>query len=177
MKKLFHIAAVVFLTAAFVSCTKSVNTNGKVSSERTAVSRDLNESEENWAKIYPSVEQPRPTPLGDISASSVFYTDDQAIFFVLLSDEVDNDTYTGSLSLIDGFGNVIQNYTMLPHFDPAAAFITVPADIANSGMPYMFAICDLDYRYTGQNVSMNAVIQLPSGQQSTATMTDAFTVQ
>jgi hypothetical protein len=177
MKKLFPFVVVLLLSSVFVSCTKSVDSNVTKKSSKMGVSRDISQSEDNWAKFYNAVEQPRPTPLGDPAAGSVFFQDDQAVFFVIISPDVENDTYYGTLGISDdATGNVIQNYTLLPMWDPAAAGISIPAEIANSGNPYMFAVVDLDSRYTNLNCSMSATVQLPSGETANASLPGAFTV-
>ncbi len=185
MKNLFRLSAVVLITGAIVSCSKSsdnlAGTDTGLSNAKMKRSREANASE-NWSTIYPAITEPRPTPLGN--PDSYLFTDDRAVFYVVISQEAVSDAYTGTMDLTDdATGNLIGTYTMLPHTDPAAAGLLVPEEIRQSQLPFMFAVITLDSQYTGMTVSMQSTVQvqstvgLPISNISQAWLPAAFTVQ
>jgi len=107
---------------------------------------------------------------------SYLFEGDQAVFYVIVSDEPPSDAYTGSLNLVDeATGNTIQTIHLLPMYAPEAANLNVPRDVAPH--PFMFAAVDIDSQYTGRTVALQSTIQLPTGEVSTATLPSAFIVQ
>jgi len=162
MKNLFYLSVLVLLTSAFVSCSKSAkdlpapgSTQGNAKIGRSRESSTA----EAWTKIFPGLTQPRETVLGN--PDSYLYDGDQAVFYVLVSNEVISDAFIGTLTLTDFVtGNPIQTFNMLPNTDPIAAGLQVPEEITQSQLPFMFAIVDIDSQYAGRTVSMESTVEV-----------------
>ncbi|MGQ0738284.1 MAG: hypothetical protein ACT4OJ_04420 [Bacteroidota bacterium] len=185
MKNLFRLSALAVLTGAFVSCSKSADnltdSDNAPAGARMNMSRDASAAE-TWTKIYPGVAEPRITMLGN--PDSYLYTDDQTVFYVIVSSDADSqESFSGTLTLTDdATGDPIQTYTMLSDKDPAAANLIVPEEILQGQLRFMFAVVTLDSQYTGKTVSLNSAIATDSpilpvpGSVSLAWLSAAFSV-
>lgn len=176
MKKLFNFCLLAAVTACFVSCSKSAGDMTALVSENARMSRSRESSNpsEMWTKIFNQIREPRPTVLGN--PDSYLFEGDQAVFYVIISDEISSDAYTGMLGLVDeATGNNIQTINLLPMYDPGAANLNVPEEVA--AHPFMFAIAGIDSQYAGKTVSLQSTVQLPTGETSSATLQSAFMVQ
>lgn len=175
MKTLFHAGVFLLVAGSFIACSKTSNELPAPGSDqlRMSRSREAANPSEMWTKILPEILQPRATALGN--PDSYLYNGDQAVFFVLISNETSSDAYSGSIILRDAAtGNVIQSYNLLPDTDPLAAGLIIPETITQNGMRFLFVQVPIDAQYAGVTVTLETTVQQPTGETSSATLPSAF---
>jgi len=172
---------VVFVATAFISCSKSADQLAGLQAPgdgnaRMGKSREAANASDTWTKVYPEINQPRATVLGNFD--SYLFDGDQAVFYVVINGRDDlPQLLSGTLTLVDeATGDEIQTIDMIPYYDPAASNLYMPpGDVMLS--PYMLAVVNINSQYVGKTVTLQSSIQLPDGEISTTSLQAAFIVQ
>ena len=185
MKKSFHhglSAIIAFAVITVSSCSKSTNdliVNKKKSEKEVVLSSQGKKSispgaEDGWSSIYPFINEPVTLKLGD--PDNNLYTGDQVVFYFTASDEFRSQLVSSAtLSLVDdNKSESIQEYSLIAADQADLYEITVPGELV--GKLFMFAIIDLDDRYTDRVISMHSTITA-NDKTTVAQLDQAFTVR
>ncbi len=165
------------LTISISSCQKSADQMAPAPSTtggNMVKSRDFNVTE-LWSKIYPSTNEPRDTKFGE--DNSYFNIDDKPVFYLLITDLLNTDGISGTISFKDvNTGQVFGSYDLVPYYDPSAADLTLPGELVNYALPYMFVRVTFDPEILGHTVDITADLNLVTGEKNSIILQRAFTV-
>ena len=177
MKKLIHLGIFAIIAFTVSSCSKS--TNDLVEETAASPKHEMNpilpvEYSHGWSSVYSFINQPVTLQLGN--PDNNLFTGDIAVFYVLLADDAAVDEASNAtLNLMDYYGGgYIQNYPFIRGPEAEAYGVLVPEDLV--GRPFMFAVVELDARYTDKTITLQSEIDL-SGMTAEARLNHAFTVR
>ena len=175
MKALNLITATAVLALVLSSCQKSSDLIAPATAQKMAKSRDLNTTE-LWSKFLPFINEPVTMNLGN--ESSFLQVGDKPVFYVLVSDMVGTDSFSGTLTLKDANSDMeFGTFNLVPSYDPSVRDITIPDELKSLNLPFMFVRVDIPAESIDHSIDLIANVNLATGETNHITLQRAFLVK